>query len=101
MISELNKHKLEMEGIVDKAFMYKDHVDSISKEIGECELPVNINARGNELENLGERLTIISDELSDLMQADKDFSGDQESEQKITTLIKAISSKLETCTEKL
>ena len=55
--------------------------------MGECEIPVNISMRRNELESLSERLDRINDDFGDLRQADEDFDGDSLSEQEIKRMI--------------
>ena len=53
----------------------KDAVDEIKKEMGECEIPVNINMRRNELDQLRERMERIDGDFADMKQADEEFEG--------------------------
>lgn len=50
--------------------------------MGECEIPINISIRKNELQSLSERLDRIKDEFKDLKQADEGFQGGSEKEVK-------------------
>ena len=71
-------------------FDCQDEVNRIKKEMGECELPVNIAVRKNELQSYEEKLERISEEFSDLKKADQDYKGDKNSEDSIKSLIKKI-----------
>jgi len=68
---------------LNEAYDVRDEVNDIRKDMGECEIPVNIALRRSELEALSERLDRINDDFGDLRQADEDFDGDSASEQEI------------------
>lgn len=55
--------------------------------MGECDIPVNIALRANEMEVLTERIDRISDEFKDLQEADNDYKGDSRSENEIKKMI--------------
>jgi len=65
---------------MNEAYEVKDDVDRIKKEMGACEISVNIAMRRSELEALSERLDRINEDFADLRQADEDFDGDSASE---------------------
>lgn len=58
--------------------------------MGECEIPVNIAVRKNELLTYEEKLERILEEFTDLKRADEDYKGDKNSEDTIKALIKRI-----------
>lgn len=76
-----------MESKLNEAYDVRDEVNDIKKDMGECEIPVNIALRRSELEALSERLDRINDDFADLRQADEDFDGDSASEQEIKRTI--------------
>jgi len=75
---------------LNQAYDIRDEVQDIKKDMGECELPVNIGMRRHELEGFSERLDRINDDFRDLRQADDDFVGDSASEQEIKKQIAKI-----------
>jgi uncharacterized coiled-coil DUF342 family protein len=75
---------------LNQAYDIRDEVQDIKKDMGECELPVNIGMRRAELEGFSERLDRINDDFRDLRQADDDFVGDSASEQEIKRSISKI-----------
>tara|TARA_B110000285_G_scaffold216276_1_gene263426 strand:- start:2047 stop:2289 length:243 start_codon:yes stop_codon:yes gene_type:complete len=60
----------EIDSNLQDFFDCQDEVNRIKKEMGECELPVNIAVRKNELQSYEEKLERISEEFSDLKKAD-------------------------------
>jgi len=72
---------------LNEAYDVRDEVNDIKKDMGECEIPVNIALRRSELEAFSERLDRINDDFGDLRQADEDFDGDTGSEQEIKRTI--------------
>jgi len=80
----------EIDSNLQDFFDCQDEVNRIKKEMGECELPVNIAVRKNELQSYEEKLERISEEFSDLKKADQDYKGDKNSEDTIKSLIKKI-----------
>jgi len=75
---------------MNAAFEAGDEVEKIKKEMAECELPVTIQVRRNEINALMLKLETIRNELKDLKQADADFEGDSASEAEIKSLIEQI-----------
>lgn len=55
-----------MESKLNEAYDVRDEVNDIKKDMGECEIPVNIALRRSELEALSERLDRINDDFADL-----------------------------------
>lgn len=62
--------------------------------MGECEIPVNIALRENEIERFVVKLERIEEDFKDLKQADEDFDGSSSSEADIKKLIKEFEPKL-------
>ena len=58
--------------------------------MGDCDIPVNIQVRRNEVQAYLERLERIKMDFKDLKQADADFDGESNSEREIKQLIKQI-----------
>lgn len=58
--------------------------------MADCDIPVNIQVRRNEVQAYMERLERIKMEFRDLKQADEDFDGEAGSEREIKQLIKQI-----------
>jgi len=79
-VNTLEKQAGEVDKLVNLIFDVRDSVDEIKKQMGECEIPVNIALRRSELEQVGERIDRINDDFRDLKQADADFDGTSESE---------------------
>ena len=87
---DLQAIKVDVEERLNEAYDVRDEVNDIKKDMGECEMPVNIALRRSELEALSERLDRINDDFGDLRQADEDFDGDSASEQEIKRQIQKI-----------
>lgn len=79
-----------MQDHVNNAFDCRDEVNDIKKDMADCEIPVNIQVRRNELQAYMERLDRIKADFRDLKQADEDFDGDAGSEKDIKALIRQI-----------
>jgi len=75
---------------VNNAFDCRDEVNDIKKDVADCEIPVNIQVRRNELQAYMERLDRIKADFRDLKQADEDFDGEAGSEKDIKALIRQI-----------
>ena len=75
VLKDLQDAQKDLQEKSNDAFDLKDEVEQIKKKMGECEIPVNIALRGNEMEQLTERLERIKDDFKDLKQADDDFEG--------------------------
>ena len=79
-----------MQDHVNNAFDCRDEVNDIKKDMADCEIPVNIQVRRNELQAYMERLDRIKADFRDLKQADEDFDGEAGSEKDIKALIRQI-----------
>ena len=75
---------------MNNAFDCRDEVNDIKKDMADCEIPVNIQVRRNELQAYMERLDRIKADFRDLKQADEDFDGEAGSEKDIKALIRQI-----------
>ena len=75
----------------NEAFDLKDDVESVKKKMGECEIPVNISQRVNEMQLLNERMQRIADEFYDLKKSDEDFRGELAAEETIQEAIRKFS----------
>lgn len=87
VLKDLQDVQRDLQEKSSDAFDLKDEVETIKKKMGECEIPVNIALRGNEMETLTERLERIKDDFKDLKQADDDFEGNSAQEQDIKKAI--------------
>jgi uncharacterized phage infection (PIP) family protein YhgE len=56
----------DLELRLNEGYDIRDGIISLKKDMGECELPVNIACRRNEIEKLSERLDRIIDEFKEL-----------------------------------
>ena len=65
-------------------------VNDTKEKMAECEIPVNISMRANEIDQYREKLERIVEDFKDLKQADEDFDGTSESESEIKVLIEKI-----------
>ena len=93
-IKKLNECKKDLEDKLLNVYTTKDEIETIKKELGDCWIPVNIAHRGDEIQNLNEKLAIMTDEFRDIQKADADFEGDAKSEQQITKLVNDLKQKL-------
>lgn len=80
--------------MLEKAYDCQDNVVGTQKEMSDCQIPVNIRMRANEIDQLRERLDNINEEFKELKAADDAYEGTSESEQDIKTLIEKIDRKL-------
>ena len=71
-----------------------DDVQAIKQNMGECEIPVNIAMRENEIQHFITKLERVEENFKDLKQADENFEGSSSSEVKIKKLINAFDTKL-------
>lgn len=91
IVAELKQEVGELlEGVYD----VQDVVTATQKEMGDCQIPVNIKVRAKEIEQLSHKLDNIIDEFNDLKQTDEEFEGSNESEKEIKLLIEQIGRKL-------
>ena len=86
----LENYRNEITDILNRAYDQKDVVTDTKDKMGECEIPVNIAMRANEIDQYREKLDRINEDFKDLKQADEDFDGTSESEAEIKTLIAQI-----------
>lgn len=80
--------------MLEEAFDCQDAVVGTQKEMSDCQIPVNIRMRANEIDQFRERLANITEEFRELKQADDAYEGTSESEQEIKGLIEKIDRKL-------
>lgn len=92
--TELQALQQDLYNKLNNAYDVRDEVDRIKKDMGSCEIPVNIALRRSELEALSERLDRINEDFADLRQADEDFDGDSASEKEIKRTIQKIENTL-------
>ena len=86
--SDLKDAKADLTPKYESAIDCRDKADSLGKDIDDCEIPVNIKLRRNEVDQFCERLDRIKQEFRDIKQADADFEGTAGSEKKIKEAIK-------------
>jgi DNA repair exonuclease SbcCD ATPase subunit len=79
---------------LEDAYDCKDSIIGTQKEMSDCQIPVNIKMRANEIDQLRERLENINEEFKELKAADDAYEGTSESEQEIKALIEKIDRKL-------
>lgn len=63
---DLENIRIDLEDKLNDAYDIRDELKEIKKNMGECEIPVNVAMRRNELEALSERLDRINDDFGDL-----------------------------------
>lgn len=86
----MKQASIDLQDHVNNAFDCRDEVNDIKKDMADCEIPVNIQVRRNELQAYMERLDRIKADFRDLKQADEDFDGEAGSEKDIKALIRQI-----------
>ena len=86
--------KAKVDKVLEIAFDQQDVVVDTKKQMGDCEIPTNINMRGNEVDQLAERLDNLQKDFAEMKQADEDFEGTAESEKEIKALITEIDKRL-------
>jgi len=91
---ELKKESNATTNLLEEAFDCQDAVVGTQKEMSDCQIPVNIRMRANEIDQFRERLANITEEFRELKQADDAYEGTSESEQEIKSLIEKIDRKL-------
>jgi len=90
----IENERQAIEEVLNNAYDAQDAVNEIKAKMGECQLPVNIALRENEIDQFREKLERIEEDFKDLQQADEDFEGTSDSEAEIKKLIKVIEGKL-------
>mmetsp|Transcript_21886 Transcript_21886/g.33964 ORF Transcript_21886/g.33964 Transcript_21886/m.33964 type:complete len:673 (-) Transcript_21886:559-2577(-) len=88
VLDELKECQKDLDEKFNDAVDTKDEVEKIKKEIDDCEIPVNIQLRRNEVDQFCDHLERMKVEFKDLKQADSEFEGTSNSEQKIGDAIK-------------
>ena len=76
----LQKESKETQELLEKAYDCQDAVVGTQKEMSDCQIPVNIKMRANEIDQFRERLANITDEFKELKAADDAYEGTSESE---------------------
>jgi len=91
---ELKVESEALMAVLENAYDCQDIVVGTQKEMSDCQIPVNIKMRANEIDQLRERLDNINDEFKELRAADDAYEGTSDSEQVIKALIEKIDRKL-------
>lgn len=86
----MKQASIDLQEQVNAAFDCRDEVNDTKKDMADCDIPVNIQVRRNEVQAYLERLERIKIDFRDLRQADEDFDGESGSEREIKQLIKQI-----------
>ena len=73
----------------------------MQNELGDFDIPLNIQKRGNELKQVRDRWGRISGDFRDMCKADQDFEGTTESEREIKEAILKIGTVLKVFDEEL
>jgi len=94
VINDLNKCKSEIEEKIMSAYTIQDDVHDIQKQLGDYWIAVNIAHRGDEIQNLQEKLDVLHDDFNEIKKADDDFEGDAKSEASIKKMVSGLSAKL-------
>ena len=66
MLYQIRDAQSDIQDKSNEFYDLRDESDVIRKNMGECEIPVNIALRANEMEILLERIDRISDDFKDL-----------------------------------
>lgn len=88
MALEFKNMQKDLCGYLDESLDIKDEIQSIKKDMGECEIPVNISMRKIELDHFSEKFDRIKEKFKDLKKAEEDF--ETGSEKEIKKLIQKI-----------
>lgn len=80
--------------LLEQAYDCQDVVLGAQKDMGDCQIPVNIKVRENQVNQLSQRLQVITNEFNELKAADEAHEGSSESEREIKTLTLKIDRKL-------
>lgn len=94
VLSELKTEQEATMNLLEETYDNQDVVVGTQKEMSDCQIPVNIRMRANEIDQLRERLDHINDEFNELKSADDAFEGSSDSETEIKALIEKIDRKL-------
>ena len=86
-LQQLQDNMADLQEKANQAYDIKDEVGKIAKELGDFEIPLNIQKRGAELKQVKDRWSRISDDFKDMCKADQDFEGSTQSEQEIKEAI--------------
>lgn len=88
LAADLRKASIELQEHLNACFDARDGVNNIKDEMGDCEIPVNISVRRNEVQAYLDRLERIKMDFRDMKQGDDDYEGEAGSEREIKMLIK-------------
>jgi len=80
--------------LLEDAYDVQDGVANVHKEMDDCQIPVNIKMRSNQIDQLKEKLDNLHEEFAELKQADENYEGTSESEREIKALIEKVDRKL-------
>lgn len=94
LAADLKAAAVELQDHLNQCFDARDGVNDIKDEMGDCEIPVNISVRRNEVQAYLERLDRIKMDFRDMKQGDDDYEGEAGSEREIKALIKEIEQKI-------
>lgn len=95
LLDQLDSQKVEIEEIYQQVSDLNDEFLEGVADFGDFWIPVNINHRTDELENLNEKLEIRIKEFEDLKKADEDFEGNKQAEIEIKTKLAEIKKRLD------
>jgi hypothetical protein len=79
---------------LEDGYDVQDGVLNVQKEMDDCQIPVNIKMRANQIDQLREKLDNLHLEFSELRLADENYEGTTESERDIKLLIEKVERKL-------
>ena len=65
-VEDMKQASLDLQEQVNTAFDCRDEVNDIKKEMADCDIPVNIQVRRNEVQAYLERLERIKHDFRDL-----------------------------------
>jgi hypothetical protein len=88
LAADLRKASIDLQEHLNACFDTRDGVNNIKDEMGDCEIPVNISVRRNEVQAYLDRLERIKMDFRDMKQGDDDYEGEAGSEREIKMLIK-------------
>lgn len=91
---EIDAERQAVSSILEDAFDVQDAIANVHKEMDDCQIPVNIKMRANQIDQLREKLDNLNTEFSELKQADANYEGTTDSEREIKALIEKIDRKL-------
>lgn len=94
LLAEITTEGAQVAQILEDTYTVDDQISEVHKEMDDCQIPVNIKMRANQIDQLREKLENLESEFSDLKQADEAYEGTSEAEREIKALIDKIQRKL-------